>query len=134
MKYSLRHPPEGLCLLHVLLWPWIYAQIIALRLLVRKHYGSGVPYRFEVSPLGRVRLLYLPTDITWGYAANAPMLEPKFDFTAGVPRPALTRALASEDTPRAPAPVVRTGTISAYARHLSGALSVLFQPPILDST
>ena len=134
MKYSLRHPPEGLCLLHVLLWPWIYAQIIALRLLVRKHYGRGVPYRFEVSPLGRVRLLYLPTDITWGYAANAPMLEPKFDFTAGVPRPALTRALTSEDTPRAPAPAVRTGTISAYARHLSGALSVLSQPAILDST
>ena len=134
MKYSLRHPPEGLCLLHVLLWPWIYAQIITLRLLVRKHYGRCVPYRFEVSPLGRVRLVAMPQDLTWGYAANAPLLEPKFDFTAGVPRPALTRALTSEDTPRAPAPAVRTGTIGANTRHLSGALRALLQPPILDST
>ena len=128
MKYSLRHPPEGLCLLHVLLWPWIYVQIIALRLLVRKHYGRGVPYRFEVSPLGRVRLLYLPTDITWGYAANAPLLEAGFDFTAGIPRPALTRALTEEDTPRAPAPVVRTGTIVDLAQASLAALTSRLRP------
>jgi hypothetical protein len=134
MKYSLRHPPEGIPLLHLILWPWIWAQIVALKLWVRKHYGRGVPYRFTVSPLGRVRLAWLPTDLTWGYAANAPLLEPRFDFTAGIPRPALTRALTPEDTPRPPAPVLRTGTILTFAQRLSGALHALVQPPILDST
>jgi hypothetical protein len=131
MHYSLRHPPQGLCLLHVLLWPWIYVQIMALRMWVRRHYGRGVPYRLEISPLGRVRLAWLPTDITWGYAASAPLLEVTFDFTRGLPRPALTRALTQEDSPRAPAPVVRAGTIGAYARYAFNAVS---QGPILDST
>lgn len=123
MHYSLRHPPKGIPLLHVLLWPWIYAQLVALKLWVRAHYGRAVPpYRFHVSTFGRVRLVAMPQDLTWGYAANAPLLTPEFTFTTALTRPALRQALMAEPTPRAPAPVIRIETIEHLARCVSGAL------------
>ena len=122
MQYSLRHPPKGIPLLHVLLWPWIYAQLVALKLWVRAHYGRGVPYRFRVSTYGRVRLVAMPQDLTWGYTANAPLLEPEFTFTTGLPRPALQAALKPEETPRAPAPMIRIGIIVFFECSISGAL------------
>ena len=134
MHYSLRHPPKGIPFLHVLLWPWIYAQIIALRMWVRAHYGRGVPYRLRVSTYGRVRLIAMPQDLTPGYAANAPLLEPEFTCSTGLPRPALQAALTPEETPRAPAPMIRIGIIYHLAGCISGTHSALFQPPILDST
>jgi hypothetical protein len=115
MHYSLRHPPKGIPLLHVLLWPWIWAQLAALKLWVRAHYGRGVPYWVEVSPLGRVRLRRMPMDLTRGQAAGAPQLAPGFTFTTALTRPALRAALTAEDPPRAPAPVRRAGTIALPA-------------------
>lgn len=129
MPYSLRHPPRGLLPLQVLLWPWIWAQLVALKLWVRKHYGRGVPYRFEVSRFGRVRLVSLPSDLTWGYTANAPLLGETFRFTAGLTHPALALALAPEIAPRAPAPLLRTGTILMLS-----ALRALLRLPAPDTS
>jgi len=64
VKYSLRHPPSGLTLTHQLLWPLIFAQLVALKLWVRRRYGAGVPYWFHVSRWGRVSLRHMPGDFT----------------------------------------------------------------------
>lgn len=122
MHYSLRHPPKGIPLLHVLLWPWIYAQLVALKLWVRAHYGRGVPYRFHVSTYGRVRLVAMPQDLTWGYAANAPLLTPEFTFTTGFSRPALRAAPTPKETPCAPAPMLRLPIIAFFAGGISGTM------------
>ena len=116
MTYSFRRPLEGLSSLQRLLWPLIFAQLCALKLWVRTHYGRGVPYRIEISRLGAVRLVRLPTDRTWSYAAPGALWIEDAAFSSGLVRPEFGLACAAEEAPPAPAPVwtLRIGMESVF--------------------
>jgi hypothetical protein len=89
--YSLLRPIAGLTWLQLLLWPWIYVQAMQLKRRIRARYGRGVPYRWRVTPLGRV------------YLTEAPFLPHK----TGTARAALTVAFVSHPkTTLAPARAV----------------------------
>ncbi|MFN3312205.1 MAG: hypothetical protein ACK46Q_01895 [Hyphomonas sp.] len=105
MTYSLRRPLEGLSWLQLLVWPLIFAQLCALKLWVRKYYGRGVPYRIEISRLGAVRLVRLPTDRTSSYAAPGALWIDARAYRSGLVRPEFVLASAPEAAPPAPAPV-----------------------------
>jgi hypothetical protein len=120
VTYSLRTPLEGLSFLQRLLWPLIYAQLWTLKLWVREHYGRGVPYRIVISPFGVVRLVRLPMDATWSYAAPGALEVVRFEFSAGIATGALRLACAPEESPDAPplVPFVRTGITTVAAQRL----------------
>lgn len=105
VTYSLRRTLEGLSWIQRLLWPLIFAQLCALKLWVRKHYGRGVPYRIEISRLGAVRLVRLPTDRVWSYAAQGALWIEGAAFSSGLVRPGFGLASAPEEAPPAPAPL-----------------------------
>jgi len=111
VTYSLRRPLEGLSWLQLLVWPLIFAQLTALKLWVRNHYGRGVPYRIEISRLGHVRLVRLPADRTLSYAAPGALWIDARAFSSGLMRPEWPAACAPEEAPHPPAPVwiVRMG-------------------------
>lgn len=89
---------------HLLIWPLIYVQLLALKAWVRAHYGRGVPYCYEISPWGRVRLYRLPTDCAGGMSAaivSPPSAIDVFHFAAS---PRLALALGTEPCAPVPAP------------------------------
>jgi hypothetical protein len=90
--YSLLCPLKTLTWFQLLLWPLIYAQLISLKMWVRRHYGRGVPYRFWVSPLGRVYLVQFPPDLTQSFSAPGALILPGFTFTTGIGTGAHARA------------------------------------------
>jgi hypothetical protein len=53
VKYSLRHPPSGLTLTHQLLWPLIFAQLVALKLWVRRQLWRRGALLVLRQPLGQ---------------------------------------------------------------------------------
>ncbi|MDX2307781.1 MAG: hypothetical protein NW216_06060, partial [Hyphomicrobium sp.] len=100
-----RHqPPAGLTGFLRLIWPLIYLQLMALKAWVRKHYGPGVPYWYEISHWGIVRLKHMPMDFTWSYSANAALQPAAYDFSLSITSPRLARALADEVIAEPPAP------------------------------
>lgn len=60
--YSRFDPPPGLTWLQWLLWPLIFARLMALKLRIRAQYGRGVPYNIEIGPFGEVHFLGLRAD------------------------------------------------------------------------
>ncbi len=88
-----------------LIWPLIFVQLIALKAWVRKHYGPGVPYWYEISRWGRVRLMHMPIDFAQSYAAPGALRPAVFDFSFGITSPRLGEAIAAEVAARIPAPV-----------------------------
>jgi len=104
MTYTLHRPPAGMTGFLRLIWPLIYVQLIALKAWVRKHYGPGVPYWYEISRWGLVSLKHMPIDFTWSYSANATLQPTKFDFTLAITPPRLACALLEEAVTEAPAP------------------------------
>lgn len=126
MSYSLTQPLKNLSWFQRLIWPLVYAQLIALKMWVRMHYGRGVSYRFWISPIGRVHLTRLALDLTWSYAAPGALKRPTFDFTCGLSRP--VPALAPEGAAFALSffdagalrPITIPGNLSTWARFLHG--------------
>ncbi|MEQ9505965.1 MAG: hypothetical protein RLO80_06810 [Hyphomonas sp.] len=114
MTYSLRRPLEGLTGFPLLIWPFVYAQLLALKAWVRREHGPGLPYRIAISPWGIVRLVRLPTDMAVGAAAPAAFRPPVFAFAALPRAPGLAAALAPEVQPRLAAPrrLIRTRIIA----------------------
>lgn len=79
-------------------------QLWTLKLWVRKHFGRGVPYRIQISPVGRVYLVRMPTDITACTAAETASRPVTFDFSTGLTSAGYLLACAPQATPHAPAP------------------------------
>jgi hypothetical protein len=104
MTYTLHQPPDGLTGWPRLIWPLVYVQLMALKAWVRKQYGPGVPYWYEISRWGIVSLKHMPIDFTWSYSANAALQPTKFDFTLAITSPRLASALAEEAVTEPPAP------------------------------
>ncbi len=102
-----------------LIWPLIFVQLIALKAWVRKHYGPGVPYWYEISRWGRVRLMHMPIDFAQSYAAPGALKPAAFDFTLANTSCRLASSLAPEATSPVPAPEREPKTYSAHV--LSGA-------------
>lgn len=82
--YSLRRPPANLTLIHWLLWPLIFAQLVALKNWVRRTYGYGIPYGFRVSRWGRVTLRYVGAGPIISATAAPASAAARFDFTLGL--------------------------------------------------
>mgnify|MGYP006943319104 CR=1 FL=1 len=116
--YSLLCPLKTLTWFQLLLWPLIYAQLISLKMWVRKHYGRGVPYRFWVSPFGRVYLVQFPPDLTQSFSAPGALILPEFTFTTGIGTGAHARASlpAEPSVHAAPALPLESG-VSGMASH-----------------
>lgn len=104
MSYTLRTPLEGLSPLQRLLWPLIFAQLIALKAWVRAQYGRGVPYWVTISRLGHVSLLHMPADFAQSWCAPCALAPAGLAYTCRLARPALACALMAEASPRTPAP------------------------------
>ncbi len=115
MTYTLHQPPAGMTGFLRLIWPLIYVQLIALKAWVRKHYGPGVPYWYEISRWGIVSLKHMPIDFTWSYSANATLQSTKFDFTLAITSPRLACALMDVAVTAPPAPEQAARTYSAHA-------------------
>ena len=64
--FSLTQPIQGASPLQILLWPLIWLQLLVLRANVRANYGRGVPFAFEISAFGKVRL----TRVSAGYQSG----------------------------------------------------------------
>lgn len=60
--YSRFDPLPNLTWLQWLLWPLIYARLMALKLRIRAQYGRGVPYHVHIGPFGEVHFLGLRAD------------------------------------------------------------------------
>ncbi len=122
MTYTLHQPPAGMTGFLRLIWPLIYVQLIALKAWVRKHYGPGVPYWYEISRWGIVSLKHMPIDFTWSYSANGTLQPTKFDFTLAITSPRLACALMDEPVADPPAlePVVERQSVHVFldASHL----------------
>ena len=119
MTYTLHRPPAGMTGFLRLIWPLIYVQLIALKAWVRKHYGPGVPYWYEISRWGIVSLKHMPIDFTWSYSANGTLQPTKFDFTLAITSPRLACALADEEVVEPLAPVREGHAYSVYALSLA---------------
>jgi len=104
VTYSLRRPLEGLSFFQRLVWPLIFAQLWALKMWVRRHYGRGVPYRIGISPAGCVHLVRMPMDAAQSYAAPGALVPGSYVFSSGLVRPEFLAACAPEEASRAPAP------------------------------
>lgn len=104
MTCTLRNPLEGLTFFQRMIWPLIFAQLWALKLRVRRRYGRGVPYRYWISPLGRVCLLFTAADRVRGDVAAGPLTLAPFAFTCGCAQGAAETACALPLAPRPPAP------------------------------
>jgi hypothetical protein len=115
MTYTLHQPPAGMTGFLRLIWPLIYVQLIALKAWVRKHYGPGVPYWYELSRWGIVSLKHMPIDFAWSYSANGTLQPTKFDFTLAITSPRLACALADEALTAPPAPMREGRAYSVYA-------------------
>jgi hypothetical protein len=116
MTYTLHQPPAGMTGFLRLIWPLIYVQLIALKAWVRKHYGPGVPYWYEISRWGIVSLKHMPIDFTWSYSANCTLQPTAFDFTLEITSPRLACALADEVVSEPPAPEQHVQAFSVHAR------------------
>ncbi|KCZ53768.1 hypothetical protein HY29_15975 [Hyphomonas beringensis] len=60
---SFFHPPAGFPPHLAIIWPLIWAQVLLLRVAIRRAYGRGVQYHWGVTPNGRVYLAsidYIP--------------------------------------------------------------------------
>jgi hypothetical protein len=116
--YSLRHPPSGLTLIHQLLWPLIFAQLVALKNWVRVNHGRGVPYGYFVSRWGRVTLTHVGAQPFTSYSAAGTFAPVAFDFAQFVSK-GLKLALAAGRG--APAPAIgapqRAGPAYACTPH-----------------
>lgn len=95
MTYALRIPLEGLSPLQRLLWPLIFAQLVALKAWVRAQYGPGVPYWIRISHCGRVSLRHMPSDFTASWAAPGAYETTRFDYASGRVRAAFRLACVS---------------------------------------
>ena len=115
MTYTRLQPPAGMTGFLRLIWPLIYVQLIALKAWVRKHYGPGVPYWYEISRWGVVRLKHMPMDFTWSYSANAALRPAAYDFSFGITSPRLAMALADEAVTEPPASEPHTLPYSVLA-------------------
>lgn len=104
MSYTLRTPLEGLSPFQRLLWPLIFAQLIALKAWMRAQFGPGVPYWIRISHLGRVSLRHMPSDFTQSWAAPGAYLPAGFAYASGFVRSALSRVLMARAAARAPRP------------------------------
>lgn len=60
--YSRFDPLANLTWLQWLLWPLIFARLMALKLSIRARYGRGVPYHYHIGPFGEVHFLGLRAD------------------------------------------------------------------------
>lgn len=60
--YSRFDPPPGLTWLQWLLWPLIFARLMAMKIRIRAQYGRDVPYNIEIGPFGEVHFLGLRAD------------------------------------------------------------------------
>ncbi len=114
MTYTLHQPPAGLTGWPRLIWPLVYVQLMALKAWVRKHYGPGVPYWYEISRWGIVSLKHMPIDFTWSYSANGALQPTKFDFTLAITSPRLASALVAEAVTE---PVAPEQDAPAYSVH-----------------
>ncbi len=114
MTYSLHRPPAGMTGFLRLIWPLIFVQLVALKAWVRNHYGPGVPYWYEISRWGRVRLMHMPVDFTQSYAAPGALKPAAFDFTLAITSPRLADALAAEATAPVSAPEREPRTQSVH--------------------
>jgi len=97
-----------------LIWPLIFMQLIALKAWVRNHYGPGVPYWYQISRWGRVRLMHMPIDFAQSYAAPGALKPAAYDFSLAITSCRLASMLAAEDTAPAPAPARPARIKSAY--------------------
>ena len=104
MTYTLHTPPAGMTGFLRLIWPLIYVQLVALKAWVRRHYGPGVPYWYEITRWGRVKLLHMPMDFAQSYAAPGTLKPAAYDFTLSITSPRLAEALSSDVTLPVPAP------------------------------
>jgi hypothetical protein len=102
----------GLTLVHQLLWPLIFAQLVALKTWVRARYGRGVPYAFRVSRFGRVTLTFIGAQPLTSYSAAGSIALVLWVAEKTVCA-RLMRALAIE-APATVAPVPETSSQSVY--------------------
>ena len=110
MTWTLRRPAPGLTLLQQLLWPLIFAQLVALKTWVRAQYGRGMPYGYFISPWGRVRLIYVGIRGFTTYSA-AGSIAPVLRSAGQTVCARLMRALAAEIS----VPVAPVCTAPAYS-------------------
>jgi hypothetical protein len=110
MTWTLRRPAPGLTLLQQLLWPLIFAQLVALKSWVRAQYGRGVHYGYVISPWGRVRLIYVGIRGFTTYSA-AGSIAPVLRSAEQTVCARLMRALAAEIS----VPVAPVCTAPAYS-------------------
>lgn len=82
----------------------IFVQLVALKAWARQHYGPGLPYWYEISRCGRVRLMHMPKEFAQSYAAPCALKSAAFDFTLTITSPRLAGALAAEPVADVPAP------------------------------
>ena len=116
MIYSLRRPPPGLTLIHQLLWPLIFAQLVALKTWVRARYGRGVPYGYFVSRWGRVTLTFIGARPFTSYSA-AGSIAPVLGCAAPALPVRLRLALADEvSEPVAPPHAVRAPSVHVLSQ------------------
>ncbi|MDP3459902.1 MAG: hypothetical protein Q8S09_11580 [Hyphomonas sp.] len=118
VTYSLHRPPAGMTGFLRLIWPLIFVQLIALKAWVRKHYGPGVPYWYEISRWGRVRLMHMPIDFAQSYAAPGALKPAAFDFTLASTSPRFACALAAETNAPVPAPERQPKTYSVHVHSI----------------
>lgn len=116
MTYSLRRPPPGLTLIHRLLWPLIFAQLVALKSWVRAQYGRGVPYGYLISPWGRITLTYIGTQGFTTYSA-AGSITPVLHHAERAMPARLRLALAADVS--VPVPPLRE--VSIYSVYVSSS-------------
>jgi hypothetical protein len=115
VTYSLLRPPEGMTGFLRLIWPLVYAQLIALKARMRKLYGPGVPYWYTVSRWGKVSLRHMPLDFAErGYAAPCALKPLTFDFALCANRPRRALALTPELPAPVPAPLRNKNAYSVY--------------------
>lgn len=110
-------PLPGLTWLQWLLWPLIFARLIALKLKVRAQYGRGVPYRYAIGPFGEVHFLGLSADPDAAPVVRLLGHAPHTDvprFFAPLPA-RLAAALAPQAPAPSPAPILRKRTSPARA-------------------
>ncbi|MFN7056446.1 hypothetical protein [Hyphomonas sp.] len=97
-----RHAPlPDLTWLQWLLWPLIFARLIALKLQVRAQYGRGVPYHYKIGPFGEVHFLGLCADPD---AAPVVRLLGHMPYADVQFFPSLPARLAAALAPHVPAP------------------------------
>ncbi|MFN7055183.1 hypothetical protein [Hyphomonas sp.] len=74
-------PAPGLSPLQLLLWPLIWLQLVALKHVIRRHYGRGVPYLVVISRFGFVEIARIAAEyresVIPGHLVPGPAPAPK---------------------------------------------------------